>query len=62
MTEEEAACFSCNAVNVGKTVVTNLTTDRFAKLLESKGFSHIQTDLSEFIKSGGSAKCLTLKI
>lgn len=62
VTEEEAACFSCNAVNVGKTVVTNLTTDRFAKLLESKGFSHIQTDLSEFIKSGGSAKCLTLKI
>ena len=62
VTEEEASKFSCNAVNVGKTVVTNLTTERFTKELEKKGFFHIQTDLSEFIKSGGSAKCLTLKI
>lgn len=62
VTEEEASCFSCNAVNVGKTVVTNHTTGRFTKLLAEKGFRHVQTDLSEFIKSGGSAKCLTLKI
>ena len=62
VTEEEASYFTCNAVNIGKTVVTNLTTQRFTKLLREKGFSHIQTDLSEFIKAGGSAKCLTLKI
>lgn len=59
---EEAACFSCNAVNIGQTVVTNLTTERFARALQEKGFKHIQTDLSEFIKAGGSAKCLTLKV
>lgn len=62
VTEEEASYFTCNAVNIGKTVVTNLTTQRFTKLLRDKGFNHIQTDLSEFIKAGGSAKCLTLKI
>lgn len=60
--EEEAACFTCNAVNVDNAVVTNLTTKRFTRLLEEKGFRHYQTDLSEFMKAGGAAKCLTLKI
>lgn len=60
--EEEASYFTCNAVNVGKNVVTNLTTPRFTKLLEEKGFVHYQTDLSEYMKAGGAAKCLTLKI
>ncbi|MDD3237328.1 MAG: arginine deiminase-related protein [Candidatus Gastranaerophilales bacterium] len=60
--EEEAAYFTCNAVNIGDTVVTNLTTERFDKLLANKGFKHIQTDLSEYMKAGGAAKCLTLKI
>ncbi|MFN7310980.1 MAG: dimethylarginine dimethylaminohydrolase family protein [Vampirovibrionales bacterium] len=59
---EEASYFTCNAVNIGKTVVTNLTTPRFTALLKSKGFDHIQTDLSEYMKAGGAAKCLTLKI
>ena len=62
VTKDEAASFACNAVNIGQTVVTNLTTERFSKALKEKGFNHIQTDLSEFIKAGGSAKCLTLKI
>lgn len=62
VTEEEASYFTCNAVNIGKTVVTNLTTKRFTKLLAEKGFKHVQTDLSEYMKAGGAAKCLTLKI
>lgn len=60
--KEEASYFTCNAVNIDDTVVTNLTTERFTKLLAEKGFKHIQTDLSEFMKAGGSSKCLTLKI
>lgn len=60
--EEEASYFTCNAVNIGKNVVTNLTTKRFSNLLKEKGFNHIQTDLSEYMKAGGAAKCLTLKI
>ena len=59
---EEASYFTCNAVNIGDTVVTNLTTERFTNLLAEKGFKHIQTDLSEYMKAGGAAKCLTLKI
>lgn len=60
--DEEASCFTCNAVNIGKNVVTNLSTKRVSDLLKEKGFNHIQTDLSEFMKAGGAAKCLTLKI
>lgn len=62
VTEEEASYFTCNAVNIDNTVVTNITTERFSKLLAEKGFRHIQTDLSEYMKAGGAAKCLTLKI
>lgn len=60
--DEESSYFTCNAVNIGNTVVTNITTERFSKLLAEKGFQHIQTDLSEYMKAGGAAKCLTLKI
>jgi len=60
--DEEASYFTCNAVNIGDAVVTNVTTERFAKLLAEKGFRHFQTDLSEYMKAGGAAKCLTLKI
>lgn len=60
--DEESSYFTCNAVNIGDAVVTNLTTKRFTKILEEKGFRHFQTDLSEFMKAGGAAKCLTLKI
>ncbi len=60
--KEEASYFTCNAVNVGKNVVTNLTTKRFSNLLKEKGFNHIQVDMSEFMKAGGASKCLTLKI
>lgn len=60
--DEEASYFTCNAVNINKNVVTNVTTKRFSDLLTQKGFNHIQTDLSEYMKAGGAAKCLTLKI
>jgi N-dimethylarginine dimethylaminohydrolase len=33
-----------------------------ARLLETRGFRVHETDLSEFIKAGGSAKCLTLQL
>lgn len=62
VSDEEASYFTCNAVNIDNTVVTNVTTERFTKLLAEKGFNHIQTDLSEYMKAGGAAKCLTLKI
>lgn len=59
---EEAQSFSCNAVVVGRTVVLNRGAPGLAADLERLGYATRALDLSEFIKSGGSAKCLTLRI
>jgi N-dimethylarginine dimethylaminohydrolase len=59
---EEAHEFACNAVVVGKQVVTNIGCPRFHADLSARGFTPHATPLSEFVKSGGSAKCLTLRL
>lgn len=59
---EEAHGFSCNAVVVGRTVVLNRGAPMLANDLRAMGFEARTLDFSEFIKSGGSAKCLTLRV
>ncbi|WP_435019539.1 dimethylarginine dimethylaminohydrolase family protein [Tundrisphaera sp. TA3] len=59
---EEAASFSCNAVVVGRTVLLNDGAPRLAEDLGSIGFATRPLRLTEFIKAGGSAKCLTLRL
>lgn len=60
--EDEAARFACNAVVVGRDVVLNAGCPKLEAALQSAGFSTHSTELSEFLKSGGSAKCLTLRL
>ncbi len=60
--EEDALAFACNAVNIDATVVVNRATGAFVEALSRKGFDVVQTPLSEFMKAGGSAKCLTLRL
>ena len=60
--EEEADRFGCNAVVVGKTVVFNAGCPQLAAALTEHGYAMIATPLDEFIKAGGSAKCLTLRL
>jgi N-dimethylarginine dimethylaminohydrolase len=62
VTDEEAARFACNAVNINDTVIFNQGSHRLADELKQRGFRVIQVDLSEFIKAGGSSKCLTLRV
>jgi N-dimethylarginine dimethylaminohydrolase len=59
---EEAQRFGCNAVVVGKTVVMNTGCEKLAADLRVLGYTPIGVELDEFIKSGGSAKCLTLRL
>jgi N-dimethylarginine dimethylaminohydrolase len=59
---EEARNFACNAVVVGKTVLTNSGCPALHSALRSQGFNPRETPLSEFVKAGGSAKCLTLRM
>jgi len=60
--EEDALAFACNAVNIDDKVVVNRATPAFVKALAAKKLEVIQTPLSEFMKAGGSAKCLTLRL
>lgn len=59
--DDDAGNFACNAVNVGDVVVMNQVSDSLSSRLSDVGFTVIQTPLSEFLKAGGAAKCLTLR-
>ncbi len=59
---DEAGTFSCNAVVVGRSVVLNEGASRLQESLRKAGYSVHPLRLTEFIKSGGSAKCLTLRL
>jgi N-dimethylarginine dimethylaminohydrolase len=59
---EEAQSFACNAVVVGRHVVTTTGCPKLHADLAARGFTPHETPLSEFIKAGGSAKCLTLRL
>lgn len=60
--EADAVNFACNSVNVGQNVVMNKASDLLKKQLADVGFSVRETPLTEFLKAGGAAKCLTLRI
>jgi N-dimethylarginine dimethylaminohydrolase len=60
--EPEAHRFGCNAVAVGKTVIHNSRCPGLAQSLAHYGFRSIEVELDEFLKAGGSAKCLTLRL
>ncbi len=60
--EEEARRFACNAVVVGRTVVTNTGCPQLHAALRQRGYDPRETPLDEFVKAGGSAKCLTLRL
>jgi len=62
ITEEDASLFACNAVNIGTNIILNEASSELRKTLENLGFNLHCTPLSEFMKSGGAAKCLTLKL
>ncbi|MDB5763693.1 MAG: amidinotransferase family protein [Herminiimonas sp.] len=60
--DADAFDFACNAVNCGRNIFLNRASDALTGELRSRGFAVRQTPLTEFMKAGGSAKCLTLKL
>jgi len=63
VSEADAKRFACNALVAGRAVVLQ---DGFSsslrRRLERRGFRLYPVDLSEFLKAGGSAKCLVLRM
>ncbi|BAZ52118.1 hypothetical protein NIES4103_47770 [Nostoc sp. NIES-4103] len=60
--EADAVNFACNAVNVDSIVIMNKASDALKTRLGNVGFQVIETPLTEFLKAGGAAKCLTLRV
>ncbi|KST65264.1 bifunctional arginine dihydrolase/ornithine cyclodeaminase [Mastigocoleus testarum] len=60
--EADAINFACNAVNVESIVIMNKASDNLKARLAEVNFQVIETPLTEFLKAGGAAKCLTLRV
>ena len=59
----DALKFCCNAVVIDRRVILHRGVSRpLRKELERRGFEMVELDLSEFLKAGGSAKCLALHL
>ena len=58
--DDEALRFGANVLVVGKSVVLNTGCRKLSAELTRRGYEVLPVDLSEFIKAGGSAKCLVL--
>ncbi len=60
--EADALKFCCNAVDLDGHVFMNDASENLQNRLRAIGFTPVITPLSEFMKAGGAAKCLTLKL
>ncbi len=61
-TDEDAAAFCVNAVNVGDHIVMAKAPAALRKRLNVLGYTTTEVDLSPFILSGGGAYCMTLRL
>jgi N-dimethylarginine dimethylaminohydrolase len=59
---EDACRLAANAVCVGDAIVMSSCGDRLHRQLAERGYRVTATPLSSFLRSGGSAFCLTLRL
>lgn len=62
VSEMEATQFACNVINVGKKILMGKVETDIAQRLRSQGYEVTELNLSEFIRGGGSAKSLVLRL
>ena len=58
----DACAFACNAVDLGTHVVVNAASNELRNQFAKAGVAIQTVPLGEFLKSGGSAKCLVLQL
>ena len=58
----DAGNFACNAINIGDRVILHRASEPLKARLMLAGFKVHEVELTEFLKAGGSAKCLSLKL
>ena len=62
VSEADANNFACNSISVDRNIIMYRASAELKSALKQRGFDVIEADVSEFLKSGGSCKCLTLEI
>jgi N-dimethylarginine dimethylaminohydrolase len=62
VSETDATRFACNAINVGRTIILNEVSRELTDQLQSRNFHVVPVQLSEFLKAGGAAKCLVMRL
>jgi N-dimethylarginine dimethylaminohydrolase len=60
--DEEAAHFCVNAVNIDRTIVMARAPASLRTTLQARGYRLVELDLSPFILAGGAAYCMTLRL
>jgi N-dimethylarginine dimethylaminohydrolase len=60
--DEEAAAFCVNAVNIGTRIVMAKAPASLKAKLAARGYHVCEVDLSPFMLSGGAAYCMTLRL
>ncbi|MFB5855331.1 dimethylarginine dimethylaminohydrolase family protein [Stenotrophomonas maltophilia] len=58
----DARLFACNAISLGDRVIVHPISAQLRSRLNDAGYEVEEVNLDEFHKSGGSAKCLTLRL
>jgi len=59
---EDASRLAANAVVLGDTVVMSECSERLRAVLAERGYQVVTVPLGSFLRSGGSAFCLTLRL
>ncbi len=60
--DEDADLFSCNCVEWNNNLILNVCSFDLQTKLKNIGYNVHLLDFSEFLRAGGAAKCLTLKL
>jgi N-dimethylarginine dimethylaminohydrolase len=62
LTEREATQFGCNVINVGQNILMHAAQGGAAAKLSAAGYTVVELPLSEFVRGGGAAKSLALRL
>ena len=62
VSDEDANNFACNAICMDHEIILYRASEELKNTLRQSNFDVIEIDVSEFMKSGGSCKCMTLEI
>jgi N-dimethylarginine dimethylaminohydrolase len=62
VSKADALRFACNAINVDRTILVNEISRELTQRLKEANFTVIPLQLGEFLKAGGAAKCLVMRL